>query len=89
MAGAIAMTTGLSTAAVAYGGGQVITAFGYQALFLISAGLTAIGAALLWAFTWLPRYVILRQVELDTTARAWSFASFRSFIRVQGRSRFP
>lgn len=89
MAGAIAMTTGLSTAAVAFGGGQVITAFGYQALFLISAGLTATGATLLWAFTWLPRYVILRQVELDTTARAWSFASFRSFIRVQGRSRFP
>lgn len=61
MAGAIAMTTGLSSAMVAFGGGFLITAFGYQAFFLTSAVLTAIGALLLWSFTWLPRYVILRQ----------------------------
>jgi MFS family permease len=61
MAGAVSMATGLSTAATAFGGGYLITAFGYQSLFLMGAGLAAIGATLFWGYTWVPRWVLIRR----------------------------
>lgn len=46
MAGAYNMAWGLSAAAIAMGGGYVIISLGYQALFLIGAGLTTAGTVL-------------------------------------------
>lgn len=64
MAGAIAMATGLSRSAMAFGGGYLITTFSFSTLFLVSAGLTAAGAILFWGYTWLPRRYILRRAAL-------------------------
>jgi MFS family permease len=47
MAGASEMANGLGFAVIGLGGGQVISAFGYRPLFLLSAGLTLAGA---WLF---------------------------------------
>jgi predicted MFS family arabinose efflux permease len=63
MAGAISMTTGLGTAAVAFGGGYVITDLGYQTFFVAAAVLAAIGGLLFWGFTWVPRYVLLHEAK--------------------------
>jgi MFS family permease len=50
MSGATFMAVGLSFAAMAFSGGYIITALGYRSLFLIGAGLTAVGALLFWAY---------------------------------------
>ncbi len=49
------MAIGISWAAMAFGGGYLITSVGYRALFLIGAGLTAIGAALFQSYFSRPR----------------------------------
>ena len=46
MSGATTMTAGLSFGMMAFGGGYLITVFGYPSLFLTGAGLTAVGAVL-------------------------------------------
>jgi predicted MFS family arabinose efflux permease len=48
-------TFGVSTAIIAMGGGQLITALGYRPLFLTAAGLTGLGTLLFWAFFRKPR----------------------------------
>ena len=55
MSGALMMGAGLSTSAMALGGGYAIAALGYRSLFLASAGLTAAGALLFWAYFRVPR----------------------------------
>ena len=47
MSGASEMANGLGFAVIGLGGGQVISAFGYRPLFLLSAGLTLVGV---WLF---------------------------------------
>ena len=80
MAGAIAMTTGLSTAAVAFGGGYVIDAFGYQTFFVACAVLAAVGSLLFWGFTWVPRLVILHQITAGKLVRQLPVGALRSII---------
>ena len=48
MAGAAATMTGFGYAGVSLGGGYVIEAVGYRALFLMAGCLTAFGAAIFW-----------------------------------------
>lgn len=55
MSGALVMGAGLSTSAMALGGGYAIASLGYRSLFLASAGLTAAGALLFWAYFRVPR----------------------------------
>jgi len=55
MSGATTMAVGLSGAAMALGGGYLITALGYHSPFLTGAGLTAAGALLFWAYFRVPR----------------------------------
>ncbi len=50
VAGADEMAAGLSFASMALSGGYMITALGYQPLFLLGAGLTIIGAFAFWAY---------------------------------------
>lgn len=49
MAGATSTTMGLSWAGLSLGGGYMITSLGYRSLFLVAAGLTAIGSLVMWA----------------------------------------
>lgn len=49
MAGATNMALGVSWAGAAFLGGYIIAGLGYRALFLIGAGVTAVGAIVLWA----------------------------------------
>ena len=46
---------GISSAGIALGGGYLITALGYQTLFLTAAGLTATGTLVFWGFFRVPR----------------------------------
>lgn len=48
VSGVTEMAAGLCFTAVAFGGGYMITALGYQALFLTGAALTAISALIFW-----------------------------------------
>ncbi len=48
MAGAAGTTTGLGYAGISLGGGYMIEAVGYRALFLMAGCLTASGAAIFW-----------------------------------------
>jgi predicted MFS family arabinose efflux permease len=50
MSGSTAMANGLNWSLAAYAGGQVIAQWGYQPLFLVSAGLTVAGALLFGAY---------------------------------------
>jgi MFS family permease len=50
MSGVVMMGAGLSTSAVAFGGGYLITTWDYPGLFLTGAGLTAAGALFFWAY---------------------------------------
>jgi len=50
MAGVTNMAAGLSRAAMAVGGGYVITALGYRTLFLTGAGLTTVGVLIFWTY---------------------------------------
>lgn len=61
MSGASAMATGLGNAGIALGGGYLITAWGYSSLFLTAAGLSVIGAALFWIYTWAPSQALVRR----------------------------
>jgi len=67
MSGAMAMAMGLSRSTMAFGGGYLITTFGFSSLFLVGAGLTVAGAILFWGYTWLPRRYILYRAGLKTT----------------------
>jgi MFS family permease len=55
MSGAMAMAMGLSRSTMAFGGGYLITTFGFSSIFFVGASLTAAGAILFWGYTWLPR----------------------------------
>jgi predicted MFS family arabinose efflux permease len=68
MSGAMAMAMGLSRSAMAFGGGYLITSFGFSSLFLMGAGLTVAGAGLFWGYTWLPRRYILYRAALKITS---------------------
>jgi len=68
MSGAMAMAMGLSRSTMAFGGGYLITSFGFSTLFLVGAGLTMAGAILFWSYTWLPRRYILYRAALKITA---------------------
>ena len=50
VSGAGLLGLGLSSSIVSFGGGYIIAAFGFPALFLTSATVTAAGALLLWAY---------------------------------------
>lgn len=55
MSGAMMTGAGLSSSAMAFGGGYLISALGYSGLFLTGAGLTVAGALLFWAYFRVPR----------------------------------
>ena len=55
ISGAGEMAAGFSFAAIALGGGYIIAAWGYAALFLMAAGLTLIGGLLFWVYFVKPR----------------------------------
>ena len=55
MSGTVLMSDGLSVAAMALGGGYIISDYGFPTLFLIGAGATAAGALLFWAYFRVPR----------------------------------
>jgi predicted MFS family arabinose efflux permease len=67
MSGSTTMATGLSRAGMAFGGGYLITNFGFSTLFFVGAGLTLAGALLFWTYTWLPRLFLLRRAALKIT----------------------
>jgi len=62
ISGAIVMAEGGGTALLAFGGGYLITVFGYHIFFLIGAILTIMGAGLLWMYAWVPRWMLMRGV---------------------------
>jgi MFS family permease len=53
--GARSMAMGVSSSAMAYGGGYIIGTVGYRSLFLIAAVLTALGSLVFWATFRVPR----------------------------------
>jgi MFS family permease len=55
MSGSTTMASALSWAAMAFGGGYLITALGYRRLFLTGAGITTAGVLLFWATFGVPR----------------------------------
>lgn len=55
MASATATTFGLAWAGIAYGGGYMITALGYRAVFLLSMAISLVGVGLFWAYFRKPR----------------------------------
>jgi predicted MFS family arabinose efflux permease len=68
MSGGISMAMGLSRSGMAFGGGYLITSFGFSTLFLVGTGLTMAGAVLFWGYTWLPRRYILHRAALKVTS---------------------
>jgi predicted MFS family arabinose efflux permease len=60
VAGATTLAFGGSVAAMAFGGGHLIVAMGYQTLFLVSAGLTLVGALLFFVYFRQPGNVTTR-----------------------------
>jgi len=67
MSGAMAMAMGLSRSTMAFGGGHLITTFGFSSLFLVGASLTVAGTILFWSYAWLPRRYILYRAGLKAT----------------------
>jgi predicted MFS family arabinose efflux permease len=63
--GAVSTAMGLSSSAIAFGGGYVIGAVGYRGLFLLCAALTAAGALLFWAHFRVPRGELARAPALS------------------------
>ena len=55
LSGAGNLAIGLSSSAIALGGGYVATALDFPSLFLISAGVTAAGVLLFWTYFRGPR----------------------------------
>jgi len=70
MSGALMLGVGLSTTAIALGGGYAITALGYRAMFLGAAGVSAMGALLFWAYFRVPRGEFLKRSVGDTVDQA-------------------
>lgn len=68
MAGAMAMATGMSRSTMSLAGGYLVSAFGFSSLFLVGAGLTALGAVLFACHLWLPRLRIRQRIRLHTTS---------------------
>jgi predicted MFS family arabinose efflux permease len=66
MSGAVVMAQGIGTATIALGGGYLITAFGYPSLFLSGALLAALGAGLMWVYSWAPRWMLMRRMRIST-----------------------
>ena len=62
ISGAIVMAEGGGTALLAFGGGYLITVFGYHIFFLTGVMLTLMGAGLLWMYAWVPRWVLMRSI---------------------------
>jgi Na+/melibiose symporter-like transporter len=60
MSGAIWMGVGIGGAAIVIGGGRIIATSGYAALFLIAAGITAVGGLLFWSYFRVPRGELAR-----------------------------
>ena len=52
--GAVSTAMGLSSAAIALGGGHIVVGAGFGLLFLLCAMLTAVGALLFWAYFRVP-----------------------------------
>ena len=55
MSGTVAMMSGLGYSGIAFGGGYIITYFGYGHLFLTGSALTAIGGLIFWLYFRKPR----------------------------------
>lgn len=66
--GAVSTALGLSWSLASLGGGYVISALGYKALFLASAGLTLAGAALFTAYFCTPRGKLARVPEKEVNS---------------------
>jgi predicted MFS family arabinose efflux permease len=58
MSGAGEMAAGISFAMMAFGGGYLISQFGYPPLFLTGAGLSALGTLILWTYLRRPKQEI-------------------------------
>lgn len=67
VAGAQALAFGVSIAAIAFGGGHLIVALGYRTLFLVSAGLTLVGAVLFFTYFRVPRGELARRPAPEKT----------------------
>ena len=78
MSGAGSLATGLSSSAIALAGGYIATALGFPSLFLISAGLTAAGALLFWAYFRGPRGEPAPQLEASAQGCQGAPAAVRS-----------
>jgi MFS family permease len=65
MSGAATMASGVSTSAMALGGGYIITAWGFPSLFLTAAGLAATGALVFWSCFRVPRGVHVRSTVIE------------------------
>jgi predicted MFS family arabinose efflux permease len=65
MSGAATMASGVSTSAMALGGGHIITALGFPSLFLTGAGLAAAGALAFWSYFRVPRGVHVRSTVTE------------------------
>jgi predicted MFS family arabinose efflux permease len=61
MSAATTMSIGISWSLMAFGGGFVIASFGYRALFLLGALLSALGALFFWSYFRNPRGEFARQ----------------------------
>ena len=55
VSGALVLAQGVSSAALAIGGGYAMEALGYRSPYWIAAGLTAAGAVIFWAYFRVPR----------------------------------
>ena len=69
VAGAGETAAGLSFSAMALLGGYMIATSGYQNLFLLSAGLTAVGALLFWLYFRVPRGELAKPVPVEGVVR--------------------
>jgi MFS family permease len=66
MSGAVFMGRGLGATGLAFGGGYLISHFGFSSLFLTGTTLAALGAILFWVYTSLPRWLYTRQLAAGT-----------------------
>jgi MFS family permease len=65
MSGATTMASGVSTSAMALGGGYIITVLGFPSLFLTGAGLTATAALAFWSCFRVPRGAPVRSMVAE------------------------
>lgn len=65
VAGAGEMAAGMSFSVMALLGGYLIATSGYQSLFLLSAGLTVVGALLFWFYFRVPRGELAKPIVVE------------------------